>query len=126
MLDPSVVGSYKEQDLKVVSIIEEGDVEKEYSSGIDYNEIEVYNDSPNGYYFQLQIPTNTDDPQTYVKRYPKKTYVYLSTTDVDTITYNFTPPEYIADSIFYNKKLVWLLADSPTDGRWQPITIVKQ
>lgn len=110
---------FKKSDLKVISRVVVNSITKD----ISYNDsgIDIYWDNNlNRNYFELLVPTS------YGKT-PIATYVQLSPTDVDTVTYTFngTQHPYIPDQIFYNKKMVWDVANAPDNGRWPPITIIK-
>lgn len=110
LLDPTVPNSFKKNDLKVTSKIKVGGITKE----VNYDEggIEVIWDNDfRMNYFGINVPTSYG-------KIPIATYVQLSPTDVDTVTYTFngTQRHYIPDQIFYNKKIVWDLANAPRNG----------
>lgn len=119
LLDTQILGSYSEKNLKVISMIEKDGVIKEYNFDAKGITIE-YDDSKRKNYFGTWIPTNSGEK-------PIVTYVYLSSSDVDTITYSFSPTSkfpFMPDSLFYNKKLMWLQADIHPDT-FQSFTITK-
>jgi hypothetical protein len=111
--------AYKQKDLKVVSKMEVNGVTKEViyeDKGIDV----FWDNVAQLHYFGLLVPTS------YGKK-PIETYVNLSATLIDTVTYTFQNQQrpYIPDKIYYNKKLVWDAATVPSNGTWPPITIIK-
>jgi hypothetical protein len=121
LLDPTTPGSFKEKDLKLVTrVIINGE-----TKDVDYNELGTkvfYDDAVKRNIIQISIPTNYN-------KTPLATYLNLTTNDTDTITYTFSNLggiyQYKPDSIFYNKKLVWLLAEAKPNSNWQPMTITK-
>ena len=119
LLNQSNPLAYKRDDLKIVSKIEEGGVTKE----IMYEGKPIFlflDNSTQMNYFGISIPTS------YGKK-PIETYVTLSPTVTDTITYTFKNPQRpnLPDSIFYNKVLVWVDDIDPKTGVWPTITIVR-
>ncbi len=119
LLNSSTTNGFKKSDLKVTSKIEINGSIREVN--YDDSGIDVYwDDALRMNYFGINIPTS------YAKK-PIETYVRLSQSLVDTVTYTFNSKQrqYIPDQIFYNKKLVWDVVNAPDDGLWPPITIVK-
>lgn len=119
LLDSTIPNSFKKNDLKVTSKIKVGDETREVSYDEDGIEVTWDNDFRMNC-FGIYVPTN------YGKT-PIATYVQLSPTDMDTVTYTFngTQHPYIPDQIFYNQKMVWDVVNAPDNGRWPPITVVK-
>ena len=115
--------AYKNKDLSIISKMEVDGIIKE----ISYNENSVplyWDSSTKFYYFETFVPTQ------YKTRKPIETYVKLSPSVKDTITYTFNlegteEERAYPDKIFYNKKLVWEKSKQPVEGRWLPITIVR-
>lgn len=119
LLNQNNPSGYKQKDLKVVSKMEVNGVTKEViyeDKGIDV----FWDDVTQLHYFGLLVPTS------YGKK-PLETYVTLSATLTDTVTYTFQNQQrpYIPDKIYYNKKLVWDVATVPSNSTWPPITIIK-
>ncbi|MBS1558598.1 MAG: hypothetical protein JST69_07695 [Bacteroidetes bacterium] len=120
LLDQQKQDCFKENDIDAISLIEvNGQVQEK-----KYNDIpggfSIYSDA--GYhYFQFVLPNS------FAKK-PIATYLRLSPTLVDTITYQFssTPKfQYIPDKIFYNRKTVWDVSVAVFGQGWPPITIIK-
>ncbi len=119
LLDTNTPNAFKRSDLKVISKMIVNGVTKEII--YEDNGIDIYWDNEvRRNYFGITLPTN------YGKT-PIETYVRLSANIVDTVTYTFNSKDrlYIPDQVFYNKKLVWNIANAPTNGLWPPISIVK-
>jgi hypothetical protein len=119
LLDSATPGSFKEKDLKVATTVEQNGILKQ----LDTTEIPItieFNNIVRKNYFYLFVPTN------YGKN-PLSTFIHLSSTITDTLTYTFLDKgrPYVPDKIYYNKRLVWDVENAPKDGPWPPITIVK-
>ncbi|MBI1768667.1 MAG: hypothetical protein HY015_00615 [Bacteroidetes bacterium] len=71
-------------------------------------------------YFELAVPTNAGVT-------PIATYIRLSPSITDTVTYSFSSPKYpyFPDKIYYNKSLVWEIINTKPNGFWPSITIIK-
>lgn len=119
LLSPKTPNSYKETDLKLVSKIEINGVVKEINYNQDGLKI-FWDDELKTNCFIMTLPTN-------VAQNPIETYVYLTRTDVDTITYDFQNSRLpsIPRYIFYNKRRVWDVAEAPSEGLLQPIVVTK-
>lgn len=115
--------AYRKADLSIISKMEVDGVVKQVS--YDEDGVAVYWDSSTKfYYFETEVPTQ------YKERKPIETYVHLSKTVTDTVTYTFNlggteVERAYPDKVYYNKKLVWEMAKQPTEGRWLPIVIIK-
>lgn len=119
LLDQAASASFKKNDIKVTTSVEQNGSAKE----LDPNEVPLsidYDNSLQKHFFYLLVPTN------YQKN-PIRTIIRLSTTVTDTVTYTFLSKSrpYVPDKLFYNKKMVWDVANAPVEGAWPPITIVK-
>ena len=119
LLDPSVVGSFKENDIKVTTTVEQNGILKE----LDPSETPIrigYNNAIRKNYFYLPVPTNAN-------KNPIRTIVQLRQGIVDTVTYSYQGKQrpHIPDKIYYNKKLVWEVVGVPDEGSWSPIIIIK-
>lgn len=123
LLDQNKSNSFKKTDLKVLSKIDYGGTIKEVFFNNNENGIDVYfDDDLKSNYFDLSVPTNAD-------KNPLETFITLSTTDKDTITYSFGYNRFknVPDKIFYNKKLIWDANDIPSgEGKFPPITVIKK
>lgn len=120
LLNPSAKGSFRKEDLKVVSKVEANGVIKDMYYGTDETGIDINVDGNGSSFIRLSIPTN-------VSVNPIATYVTLSASDTDTVTYTFlsTKYKYMPDKIYYNNKLVWKIEDTPPNSNWNPITVIK-
>lgn len=120
LLNPDMPESFKEKDLKVISKVEVNGVVKEMN--YDEGGIETFWDNEKkSYYFFLTIPSS------YAKK-PLETYVHLSPTIIDTVTYSFSISpkfKYVPDRIYYNRNLVWDVINATQNNGWPPITIIK-
>ena len=119
LLNQSNPLAYKRDDLQIVSKIEVNGVTKE----IMYEAKPLFlflNNSTQQYYLGISVPTK------YAKK-PIETYVTLSPTVTDTLTYTFENPQRpsIPDKIYYNKELVWIDDIDPQTGLWPTITIIR-
>ncbi|MCX8491184.1 MAG: hypothetical protein ORN54_08960 [Cyclobacteriaceae bacterium] len=119
LLDQSRTGTFKKSELKIVSRVEVNGISKEVIYGDSGVTVEWDNES-RMHYLGINVPTN-------FKKNPIETYVHLSPTIVDTVTYSFLGKQrpYIPDKIYYNKKLVWDVVNVPDDGLWPSIIIIK-
>jgi hypothetical protein len=95
LLDATILGSFKEKDVKVTTTVEQNGIFKELDTSGTPIKIE-YDDDVRKNYFGLLVPTN-------YKKNPIRTVVQLSPTISDTVTYTFLSKErpYIPDKIFY-------------------------
>lgn len=123
LLDTQIVGSYKEKEIKVISIVEKGGVQKEIN--LDDKGITIdYDAETRRNYLGVWIPT----PAGY-RGDPIATYVTLSPLDTDTITYTFTAanatPRLYPEYVYYNKQLVWELSKMKSD-EYASMIIVKK
>jgi hypothetical protein len=111
--------AYKASDLKVISKLEINGVVKVENYDPDGLKI-FWDEELKMNYFKMTLPTNAG-------KNPIETYVYLTSTDVDTITYDFqnTTKQYLPRYMFYNKKKIWDVADTPANGLVQPIVVTK-
>ncbi|NOS90817.1 MAG: hypothetical protein HOP30_02740 [Cyclobacteriaceae bacterium] len=119
LLNQSNPLAYKRDDLKVVSKIEEGGVTKEIM--YEGKPLFLFLDNSNQqYYFGISVPTRSG-------KKPIETYVTLSPTVTDTLTYTFENQQepIIPDKIYYNKVLVWNGKIDPKTGKWPPIIIIR-
>lgn len=119
LLNQSNPLAYKRDDLKIVSKIEVDGVTKEIM--YEAKPIFLFLDNlTQQYYFGISVPTK------YAKK-PIETYVTLSPTVTDTLTYTFENPQRptIPDRIYYNKVLVWVDDINPQTGLWPTITITR-
>lgn len=119
LLNSATPNSFKKQDIRIVSKLDQNGTLKE----VNYNSagVDIFVDGNVGYsYIEVTIPTNFGVN-------PLATFITLSPTVTDTITYSYgqSKYQYIPDKIFYNKKLVWEVANIPSDGKFPPITIIK-
>ncbi len=119
LLNPGTPGSFKEQDLSIISKINFNGVIQDIS--YNTNGVGIYQDANGFSYIELMVPTN------WGSKSPLATYVKLSPSITDTVTYTFLSPESpsIPDKIFYNKKLAWDIVNANVAGNWPPITIIK-
>jgi hypothetical protein len=120
LLNPQTQNSFKEKDLKVILKQEANGVVKEVS--LDDSGIQVgWDNDARLYYFGMYVPTK------WGNRNPIESYVHLSPSLVDTVTYTFFNKRSPAfpDSIFYNKKMVWLDSNVKPNSNYPPIIIVK-
>jgi hypothetical protein len=121
LLDSSTSGSFKKSEVSIISKVEINGVVKDMNyyaaQGLNF-----FVDSKSGfYYIELMLPT------TYGKT-PIETIITLSPSVTDTVTYTFNGTTYpsFPNQVFYNKVLVWDIANTPaTEHLWAPITIVK-
>jgi hypothetical protein len=117
LLNASVPGSFKKDEIKIISKVEINGVVKD----MDYYEqgFGLWVDSQSAfYYMELVLPTS------YAKA-PIKTLVTLRPSLTDTVTCIYPQNDYFPSQVFYNKALVWEKPAAPFVGQWPPITIVK-
>lgn len=117
LLNTQTPGAYKQADLLVTSkIIPEGGSSSQVIN-LAVQEITIMNDAASGYsYFVGELPTE-------VHRHIIETYVRLSPTLTDTLTYEFRSPD-VVSKIYYNKGLVWDIANLK-QNQWMPIIVVR-
>ena len=122
LLDQSKSNSFKTSDIKVISRVDYAGAVKDVSFNNDENGIKVYFDNDlKSYYFDLSVPTNAD-------KNPIATFISLSSTVKDTVTYSFGYNRFknLPDKIYYNKVLVWEAVNIPAgDGKFPPIVLIK-
>ncbi len=121
LLDAKTVGRYNQKDLKVIIPIDRKDGGHliDTVAFID-NEIEFDAES-NRRFIWILFASN-------YKQLPLATYLHLSPTDVDTITYEFwrsgSTYQYQPQKLYYNKKLVWEMNEVQTGNEWDPPLII--
>lgn len=119
LLNSATPNSFKKQDLKIISKVDEKGTIKEVIFNQDG--VGIFVDGITGFsYIEVTIPTNFGTN-------PLATYITLSPTITDTVTYTYGPTKYkyVPDKIYYNKKLVWEEVNIPSEGKFPPITIIK-
>lgn len=127
LLKSKTPNSFREQDIQIISKVsvdrgtKQVDYYKDYSSK---QTVQIYSgkyNDPNdtsGNHILIYLPK--------VHQNPIETYVRLSPTVVDTITYTFTKNDnWFPEKLFYNKKLIWDFTQ-PLNNRLEPqVTIIK-
>lgn len=117
LLDDGTANSFKKENIKVVSDIEFNGQLKE--TIYDFGGV-TFDSTTGNTCLEITVPTN-------YQRTPLRTRVTLAPNLTDTLTYTYeqTAYQYCPDKIFYNKKLVWDIRDTKSDGKWPTITIIK-
>lgn len=116
LLNPNTPGAYKFREIVVQHKIQkDGTVQI-----VSYTQPSLLTDSPS----LMEVGLLTSKSQI-----PIETYIALSATDTDTITYTFDASPrflYLPGKMYYNRQLIWDTNTLTVDhGAWPVITIVK-
>jgi len=127
LLKTKTPNSFQQQDIQIISKVAVSGGTKEVDYYKDYSgkqTVQIYSGKYNdltdtsGNHIMIYLPR--------VDQNPIETYVRLSPTVVDTITFTFTKDDNVfPEKLFYNKKLIWDFTQ-PSNNRFEPqVTIVK-